>query len=77
MSDEEILQKIDNIKYNMNLKNRYNEKEKKRINIKKNEIINKLKKNEENVKIIISEKIKEKTNKEKKMEMYQNIYNNL
>ena len=35
MSDEEILQKIDNIKYNMNLKNRYNEKEKKRINIKK------------------------------------------
>ena len=43
MSDEEILQKIDNIKYNMNLKNRYNEK-KKRINIKKNEIINKLKK---------------------------------
>ena len=30
MSDEEILQKIDNIKYNMNLKNRYNEKKKKK-----------------------------------------------
>ena len=35
MSDEEILRKIDNIKYNINLKNRYNDKEKKRIMLKK------------------------------------------
>ena len=56
MSDEEILKKIDNIKYNMNLKNRYNDKEKKRREDKKNNVIDKLKKEEENVKIIITEK---------------------